>query len=220
MKEKEYLRPLPFRAHASASRATGGGDEADLRGDEELKHLLRVWEAPPAPDAPDARLLAAYRRQTSERKPSWRRLLTASVRVPVPVAALSVLALLVVAATLAARPGRVMTQTQSTAIAPHARETTKIVEVPVVQERVVTRFVYVEKNGRRAPRGTDENLPERREPERRVRQRQQLASVEREGAREAEAHGTGYFTRVNMEEFQPAQEMKIRMLKKGHGDEK
>ena len=220
MKEKKYLRLLPFRARQPETRGASGVS-ADAHGDEELSRLLRAWAAPDAPRAADARLLAAFRRQTTERAPSWRRLLTASVRVPVPVAALSVLALLAVTATLIARPSHVSPVTAAAA-APHATETTKIVEVPVVQERVVTRIVYVEKNGRRVPRAGDENLSERERPEQRVTQRQQqpLAGVQSRSAHDADAQGTGYFTRVDMEEFRPAEQMNFRIIQRGNGDEK
>lgn len=219
MKEKKYLRLLPFRARQEATRT--GGSRQEMHTDEELTCLLRAWEAPDAPHASDARLLASFRRQTSAREPFWRRLLTASVRVPVPVAALAVLVLLGVTATLVARPSRVSSETVDRAGAPPARETTKIVEVPVVQERVVTRVVYVEKNERRAQqRAGDGNLSEREQPRRRVRQEQPLASAGRERAGDTEAQGTGYLTRVNMEDFQPANQMQIRMIKRGNGDEK
>jgi hypothetical protein len=221
MKEKKYLRLLPFRAKDETRGAgVGGGGRLGAHEDEELSQLLRAWEAPDAPRAADARLLASFRRQTSEHAPSWRRLLHASVSVPLPVAALAVLAFLVITATLAARPFRVSHETAGQ-FAPRAREETKVVEVPVVQERVVERVVYVERGARRKQTARDENLPERMQPEQRVRQQTQpSARVEPERAPDAEEQGTGYFTRVNMEEFQPAKQMQIRMIKRGNGDEK
>ena len=84
---------------------------------------------------------------------------------------------------------------------------------PVVRERVVTRFVYVEKKGRRDAGGAG------------ARPGSPLAAA---GARGPKAAGTGpgaggassYFTRVDMEDFQPADEMKIKIVRRGKADEK
>jgi uncharacterized membrane protein YdfJ with MMPL/SSD domain len=78
-------------------------DERDLERDGELHRLLERWSAPVVPEGMDERVLAAFRRQAGVREPWWRRLLTASVRVPLPVA-VGVLALLLVTAALAMRP--------------------------------------------------------------------------------------------------------------------
>nr|MDQ3805735.1 hypothetical protein [Acidobacteriota bacterium] len=76
--------------------------------------------------------------------------------------------------------------------------------VPVPQERVVTRFVYVG----REPRHTNT----RRTPTR------PDAPARREEA-DDDAGPTSYFTGVDMAEFRPADELKIRVIKKGRGDE-
>jgi hypothetical protein len=49
--------------------------------DKELRELLRRWEVPPAPAHVRSRIFG-------ERPPSWRWLLTGSIRVPVPAMAL------------------------------------------------------------------------------------------------------------------------------------
>jgi hypothetical protein len=77
--------------------------ERETERDEELQRLLARWSASPVPDGMDDRVLAAYRRQTGGGQPWWKRLLTASVRVPLPVA-VGVLLLLIVTAALARRP--------------------------------------------------------------------------------------------------------------------
>jgi hypothetical protein len=64
--------------------------------DEELKSMLRTWEAPPAPETLRARV---FRR----RWPSFRWLLSGEIGVPVPVA-LAALSLLILMAYLAIRP--------------------------------------------------------------------------------------------------------------------
>jgi hypothetical protein len=82
----------------------------------------------------------------------------------------------------------------------------RIVEVPVVQERVVTRVVYVERKARRGA-GTAAALASQRD------------GAARDGEQSPGA-ASSYFTRVDMEDFQPADEMKIRIVRKGKGDEK
>jgi len=78
-------------------------DERETMRDAELREVLRKWEAPVVPDGMDERVLAAYRRQVGTAERWWRRLLTSSIRVPVPVA-LVVALLLIVTAALALRP--------------------------------------------------------------------------------------------------------------------
>jgi hypothetical protein len=53
--------------------------------DDELSRHLREWRVPEPPARLDARMLATYR-EGAWKRPSWRLLLTSSVRVPVPVA--------------------------------------------------------------------------------------------------------------------------------------
>ena len=91
--------------------------------DQELDELLRKWKAPEAP----VRLRAAL---FGVPEPWWRRVWSASLRVTLP-AACALMAALSMAGWRVSRPAapRVVTQTER-------------VEVPVVQERVVTRTVY------------------------------------------------------------------------------
>src|SRR5438067_865607 len=138
--EKRQTRLLPFRLRRRTPRA----DAQDPAPDEELRELLRAWEAPPASHEARVRLLAEFR--------------AAARRVPLPVAACAVVALLSLfafAARSSSRPTRTKAATDGaeTATAVNVAPTVKIVEVPVVRERVVTRVVYVEKKGRR---GADE----------------------------------------------------------------
>jgi len=78
-------------------------DERETSRDQELRALLRKWEAPVVPGGMDERVMAAYRRQTGTAEPFWKRWLTTSIRVPVPVA-LVVALLLIFTAALALRP--------------------------------------------------------------------------------------------------------------------
>jgi hypothetical protein len=97
--------------------------------DEELQRLLARWSASPVPDGMDGRVLAAYRRETGGAAPWWKRLLTASVRVPLPVA-VGVLLLLIVTAVLARRPAPA--PTAGTAAPSEPVQAVRHPEVPVV----------------------------------------------------------------------------------------
>jgi hypothetical protein len=98
--------------------------EKDELTDRELDGMLPQWKAPSAP----ARLKAAVFGE--RRAPWWRRLWSASIRVPVPVAcALAVL--MAVAMVAIMRPAPLP--------APRVVVRTERVEVPVVQERIVYR---------------------------------------------------------------------------------
>jgi hypothetical protein len=101
--------------------------EHDELSDGELDELLRKWESPVAP----ARLRAAVFPGAATSR--WRRLWHASIRIPVPAGLAMALAIaMVVALAIGRRPA------QATGLV------TKIerVEVPVIQERVITRIVY------------------------------------------------------------------------------
>ena len=141
---------------------------------------------------------------------------------PLPVAAclgVALLGSLYVLGTRASAPGRgpaVQSNVQTTPV--------RVVEVPVIQERVVTRTVYVEKKERGAARvvstraGAREELAQKDE---RVERDKSGAGQEQspEPVQSPETHA-GYFTRVDMNDFQPADEMKIRIVKRGGTDEK
>ena len=211
--EKRQTRLLPFRLR----RRPACDPEQDFPPDAELRQLLRAWEAPTVSTAARGRLLADFR-ASARRAPLWRRALRAELRVPLPLAACAVAALvslLAFAAHTASRPARpeaaVGTQTANAGV---AAPTVKVVEVPVVRERVVTRFVYVEKKGRRGEAGGAGARPDA-----------QRAAAGGRGPKAAGAPpGAGgassYFTRVDMEDFRPADEMKIRIVRKGKADEK
>jgi hypothetical protein len=97
----------------------------------------------------------------------------------------------------------------------------RIVEVPVVQERVVTRTVYVEKKERGAARGVSTRTDARAS----LAQRNEKDEIDagtpqgQEPAQGQDAHA-GYFTRVDMNDFQPSNEVKFRIVSRGGTDEK
>ena len=211
--EKRQTRLLPFRLRRATQARRGALDGAeDFSADAELSALLRAWEAPPPDPRARQRLLADFR-ASARRAPLWRRALSKELRVPLPVAACAALALFVSLFALGARARTGALPPASKTEAPPT--VLKVVEVPVVQERVVTRTVYVEKKQRGAARAASSQEPPGEalasEPE----------AKERAEPRAAEqAKQTGYFTRVDMEDFQPADEMKIKIVRRGKADEK
>lgn len=104
--------------------------------DSDTKQWLAQWEASMPSARLDAQLHASYRKQFPPR-PWWARWLSVSIRLPVPVAVAVGLALCAMLWIAAQR-------TTSIAIQP-ATDTsqTKLVEVPVIQEKIVTRLIYV-----------------------------------------------------------------------------
>jgi len=205
--ERKYLRLLRL----SDPHKTRGEETtrrlSEATPDRELKTLLASWDAPEAPRALDHRLLTSYRtdQQGATRPPMWRRALTSSVPVPLPIAGLTVVALVAVSTALALRPSPVTLESPP-AITTLAA--TRVVEMPVMQERIVTRTVFVEKK---------EHLTWKKERRGTVVARG--ANVAGDSAARAKEQ-TGYFTRVNMTEFQPANEVKIRVIKGNRSDEK
>ena len=216
--EKRQTRLLPFRLRRASRANADVHGEKDFSADAELTALLRTWDVPAQDAGARAGLLADFRASV-RRPPLWRRALTAQVRVPLPVAACLGLVLL---GSLYVLGTRATTRVEPTAVQSNVHPTTvRIVEVPVVQERVVTRTVYVEKKERGAPRVVSSPTEAREELARRddKNERDAGAPQSAEPARGQEAHA-GYFTRVDMNDFQPAGEMKLRIVSRGGTDEK
>lgn len=141
-----------------------------------------------------------------ERVPLWKRIFTAKLPVPVPIAAALLLALLVSSA-LALRPS---TKEAAMAAQPPVvkQAPPEIIEVPVVQEKVVTRIVYVEKKER-----------EKKEGGRKAPSVQRNDSTLTARRAEEESVQGGFFTHANLTDFQPADEMRIRVIKRNNPDE-
>jgi hypothetical protein len=228
--EKRQTRLLPFRLRrAGASRRAGRGEfnpdardefDHDARGefdaakdfaaDAELTALLRSWEAPPPTRRASERLLADFR-ACGLNAPLWRRAFASELRVPLPIAACAVFALLLSLCALGTRGLTRPAPFVSKSAEPTA---VRVVEVPVVRERVVTRTVYVEKKERGAARGVSGWTD--------VREAVAADAAERKQPLRppTQAAPAGYFTRVDMADFQPANEVKIRIVKRGRADEK
>jgi hypothetical protein len=144
---------------------------------------------------------------TAKRESLLKRIFAARLPVPVPVAAAIALALLV-SSVLALRPS---TREAATVIQPPVvlAAPPKFVEVPVYHEKVVMRTVYVEKKMREKDEA-----------------RRQAPPVQRNGARLTARHDEeesgqqgGFFTRANLTDFQPPDEMRIRVIKRSNSDE-
>lgn len=183
--------------------------------------LKRSTVPAPSPEL-DERVARAFRRQHARTPPAaprwWARLFAGSVSIPKPAFAAAVVA---VAAALAgatmigritSRPGSEAAGLPAHQPAAHAAapprlvEVTKIVEVPVVREKVVTRTVIVS-------RGRDRVGKVRR-------QEPAPARNERELAMSGSVSPNGYFTVANLSDFQPAKEMKARVIKEAESREK
>jgi hypothetical protein len=216
--EKRQTRLLPFRLRRAPRAHAREHGEVDFSADAELTALLRTWDAPPRDAGARARLLADFRASVG-RPPLWRRALTAQVRVPLPVAACAGLLLLGSLYVLGARATPRAGSSPSQAAAPPPA--VRVVEVPVVQERVVTRTVYVEKKERGGPRVVSTRTDAREESARRDDKNEGDEKIQQSvpPAPSAEAQA-GYFTRVNMNDFQPAGEVKFRIVSRGGTDEK
>lgn len=126
-------------------------------------------------------------------------LATTSVRVPVPAA----LALLLVFGVFffVLRGRQRMNVTPST---PVALVNTRTVEVPVIQEKVVTRVVYVEKKGRRSAGGASQS------------DRTGITAAPDSVA----VTGSNPETALSLVGFQPTNEVKLTVIKGSYKDEK
>jgi hypothetical protein len=115
-----------------------------------FKDLLKEWQAPDLPPEVDERVEATFARLGRKGMSRW----TGPVRLPMPLLAFLLVLQLVSAGVIV----RVLLHSEQPAMPAPER----VVEVPVIQERVVTRLVYVplsdsDPTGRRALYSTPEN---------------------------------------------------------------
>jgi hypothetical protein len=230
------VRPSEFKS--GARDAADGGEE--FSDDAELGAMLRAWEAPESSAGARERLLAEFR-ANAVRAPLWRRALSAELRVPLPVAACAALALLASVFALAARtqtPAQAPAQSTRADVRTGDAPAVKIVELPGERERVVTRFIYVGKNaqgaGAQRPAAADEGDAARPSTSTRRSVTAARAALAQSGSNlegaarrqaidpgaQSNAEPTSYFTRVDMADFQPAEKMELRIVKRGKADEK
>lgn len=166
-------------------------EPADSAGaDLELKNILDEWLAPEPTAALGERVFSDYRRHF-QRRAWWRRWLAASIRLPVPVAAM-VGVLLFATSYLAVRRAT----THSVAVVPVITPAKVIkVPVPVIQERVVTRVVYAKD---RRPKVRESSAPDFLAP---IDENKALAQTDLTG-------------------FRPVSEIKIIVMKGDESNEK
>lgn len=128
-----------------------------------------------------------------------RKLATTSVRVPVP-AALAILLLAGIFFVALRSRGQV-----NAAPSPLASVETRTVQVPVIQEKVVTKVIYVDKKGRRARRTA--NQPDRAD----------LNTANRIARAGSDKSGR---TAMSLVGFKPTDKLKLTIIKGNYQDEK
>lgn len=132
--------------------------------------------------------------------PGLRKMATTSVRVPVPVALAMMLLVVIFFFALRSRG-----QANLTASTPSAIVETRTVEVPVIQEKVVTQVIYVEKKGRRS-RGAANQLD-----------RMNLNAANSIARAGSDASGKPAMSLVG---FKPTDQLKLTIIKGSYQNEK
>lgn len=148
--------------------------------------------------------------------PSWRQLFNTSIRVPAPIAALAVLLLFISSLFAFMRPAgppvieaaQPASSNGQTATEQTATERTRIVEVPMVRERVVTRTVYLARD----------NSPEKYSSRRRGDEGRAQDAPTAEKVQDASQTTRGpqssvESTHAALAGFKPANEVKLRIIK-------
>jgi hypothetical protein len=151
--------------------------------------------------------------------PLWRRFIATSIRVPAPVAALALLLLAVSSLYALMRPSNTLVQGVPAAAIP-SEERTRIVEVPVIQEKLLTRIVYVARNNRAL-----QNEARQRVFEPQVATRGQQDAPAAQVAPDApltaarDVQGKIESTHAALAGFKPTGEVKLRIIKGSYQDE-
>jgi hypothetical protein len=172
----------------------------------EMKELLDAWDAPRPSRALDEGVMAAYRARFQ--KPSfWRRVFAAEIRLPVPAAAAFAL--------LCCGLGWLALGKSTTAFPPRPMPAveTKVIEVPVVQEKIVTRTVYVARREPTARRGASALVAGSQNNQ----QEQPASPAISLGSQVA---GDSAYTSVNLAGFQPVDEIKATVIKGRNNNER
>ncbi|HLL13831.1 MAG TPA: hypothetical protein VK388_02015 [Pyrinomonadaceae bacterium] len=145
------------------------------------------------------------------RAPVWKRLLKTSIRVPAPLAAAAALLLVAMSVftlMLFVRPApEPVVLAAPDTVQPEAAPQFKFIEVPVVEEKTVTRIIYL-------PRRADGD-----EDARRSAARENLAGVGRRNASSAAPLANTTPPRPNLSGFKPAGEVNLRIIKGGDARE-
>lgn len=188
-----------------------------------LSKLLRSSRAPLPSSGFDQKMMQVMfeeRQKFVDVKPRWKRIFNFSINIPAPIFALAILAV-VAAIGIANLVGRYAassaesgssTKVDTLSRPPEIVEQTKTIEVPIVQERVVNRVVYVQRAvlPQKKPQtrfaGSRENEQDKVGPRDRSLAGHSLGNT-------ASVTGNGYLTQANLTALQPTKEMKVRIIK-------
>jgi hypothetical protein len=140
--------------------------------------------------------------------PVWKRIFETRLRVPLPVAAAIILALLASIVMALLRPSVANVTLRPAPAIVLTEAPPRTIEVPVFRERVVTRTVYVEKKSK--------EKGEARRPAPALRPDETALTASHA---EKESGQGGLFTRANLTDFQPPDELRIRIVKRSNEDE-
>jgi anti-sigma factor RsiW len=138
-------------------------------------------------------------------EPLWKRFFALKLRVPVPVAIAVAIALVSITVLALRSSVTVPAQTVAAQPLPETPATPRLVEVPIVHEKVVTRTVYLEKTRHGTRDGLDQPF-----------KTQRITPVRRE----KEDGQDSLYTRASLTDFQPPDEMRIRIIRRSKSDEK
>lgn len=200
-----------------------------------LDGLLNRASAAPLPSPLfDQKLMHAFKakhQREEKRYAWWNRLFSGSINIPKP--AFAALSILIAAAFITANI--MWKRSASPAIAaaefsvetapnllppvsPEVIERTKIVEVPVVKEQIVTRVVYVERKSTSAKKNQNQSSV----PARNILSKNlpNLPFREANLAAKAPEAVNKYITRVSLDGFQPTEEPKVRVIREETANEK
>lgn len=234
--EEFYDDEIDFRLKTRVKEHLAGcrSCSAELDRIFRLDQLLEKAPAPPTPSALlDTKLMKAFERHNKEALKSpawWQRIFVGSVSVPKPAFAAILLAIVATMTTaiMIERNRSASSETGtslpasspivSAPLPPEIIEKTKIVEVPVIKERVVTRVVYVERQNNEAIK-LQKASSARNENDGNM-QKQTLNERDTNLAMNGSVEDGGYVTRANLTGFQPATELKTRIIQEGKRDEK
>jgi len=139
-------------------------------------------------------------------EPFWKRLFALKLHVPVPVAAAVIIALLTLSILALRFSAAAPAQTVAAQTSPTVESSPQVVEVPVIHEKVITRTVYVEKAAKREMRN---------EPDGSTKSERSAPSM-----RNREDNQNGFMTSASLTDFQPPDDMRIRIIRRSKSDEK
>ena len=191
------IEPIFDNGRNDLENAEGFSDRTKLE-DKELNQLLVHWKAPEVSLSTKHRLFAAYQQQTTPVK-FWQRIFTTSIRVPVPIAA--AFAILFIGLSLLF----INTQKKEAVPAIPPPEQVRIVEVPVVQEKIIKQIIY---SYRKPRQGIEKKHSDPAEAG------PSLVAFDGLGNKMTD------YGQPQIRGFQPADDMKVRIIKKGNSNEK